>query len=280
MKIELDSGLLKSLLSFGSVIEARDAYTGGHTWRVAQYSKKLAAKAGLSDSEIFISFLGGYIHDIGKVGIPDHILNKTEALTNQEYDIIKSHTTTGKNILVEHPLSVLVLDAVSHHHERVDSKGYPDGVDGTDLSIFSRIISIADAFDAMTSTRSYRVGMSKEKAISILKNEKGKQFDSTLANLFIELTVDGKLDGIIGHSDKETPLLDCPVCGPIIAVPQNKKNGDIIYCNSCKGKFELHIKADTFEVEFKNEKLFTVQPEIDTKQIEKIAQKAPSLIER
>ncbi len=85
MKIEVDKGLLKSLLILGSVIEARDAYTAGHTWRVAQFSKILAERVGLSRSEIFVTFLGGFVHDIGKVGIADHILNKPEALTDEEF---------------------------------------------------------------------------------------------------------------------------------------------------------------------------------------------------
>lgn len=279
MKIEVDSGLLKSLLIFGTVIEARDAYTGGHTWRVAQFSTKLAGKAGLSESEIFVASLGGFVHDIGKVGIPDHILNKTGALTDQEFGIIKTHTTTGRNIISEHPLAALVLDAVSHHHERVDGRGYPEGLQDQDLTIHSKIISIADAFDAMTSTRPYRTGFPKEKAISILKSERGAQFDSALVDIFIGLAISDELDEIIGHSDEGTKLLNCPVCGPIITVPRNKKSGDTVYCNSCKGKFELHIKEDTFEAEFKNEKLFTVQPEVDFEQITEIAKSAPTKIE-
>ena len=278
MKIELDRGLLKSLLIFGTVIEARDAYTGGHTWRVAQFSKILAEKAGLSESEVFVTSLGGFVHDIGKVGIPDHILNKPGALTDQEFSIIKTHTMTGYNIISEHPLAALVLDAVSHHHERVDGKGYPEGIQAENLTIHSKIISIADAFDAMTSTRPYRTGLTKEKAVSILTSERGAQFDSTLIDVFIGLAISDELDEIIGHSDEATPLLNCPVCGPIIAVPRNKRNGDTIYCNSCKGKFELHIKEDTFDVEFKNEKLFTVQPEIDFEQIAEIVKTAPTKI--
>jgi HD-GYP domain-containing protein (c-di-GMP phosphodiesterase class II) len=275
MRIELDSGLLKSLLIFGAVIEARDAYTGGHTWRVAHFSRKLAEKAGLSDSEIFMASIGGFVHDLGKVGVPDSILNKPDQLTALEYDIIKAHPVIGKNILAEHPLAPLVLDAINHHHERIDGKGYPEGIPGEEHSIFSRIIAIADAFDAMTSTRPYRAGMPKEKAMAILQCERGLQFDASLVDCFVSLALSNELAQIIGHSDESVPLLNCPVCGPIIAVPRNKKDGDTIYCNSCKGKFELHIKGDTFEAEFKNEKLFTVQPEIDYEQIGELAERAP-----
>lgn len=276
--IIIDSALLKSLLIFGSVIEARDAYTGGHTWRVAQFSKKLSQKAGLSESEIFITSIGGFVHDIGKIGVPDHILNKPEALNEEEYEIIKSHTITGRNLLADHPLAPLVLDAINHHHERIDGKGYPEAIERQDLLIIPKIISITDAFDAMTSTRPYRKGLSKEKALSILISEKGAQFDETLVDIFVNLDTTNELDEIIGHSDESKPLLNCPVCGPIISVPRSKKNGDTVYCNSCKGKFELHIKGDTFDAEFKNEKLFTVQPEIDFEQLDEISKKAPRKI--
>ncbi len=276
--IIIDSALLKSLLIFGSVIEARDAYTGGHTWRVAQFSKKLSQKAGLSESEIFITSIGGFVHDIGKIGVPDHILNKPEALNEEEYEIIKSHTITGRNLLADHPLAPLVLDAINHHHERIDGKGYPEAIERQDLLIIPKIISITDAFDAMTSTRPYRKGLSKEKALSILISEKGAQFDETLVDIFVNLDTTNELDEIIGHSDESKPLLNCPVCGPIISVPRSKKNGDTVYCNSCKGKFELHIKDDTFDAEFKNEKLFTVQPEIDFEQLDEISKKAPRKI--
>lgn len=279
MRIELDSALLKSLLIFGSIIEARDAYTGGHTWRVAQFSKRLAQKAGLSESEIFVTSIGGFIHDIGKVGVPDQILNKPEALNEQEYEVIKSHTITGRSLLADHPLAPLVLDAIGHHHERIDGKGYPEAITRQDLLITTKIISIADAFDAMTSTRPYRKGLPKEKALSILVSEKGTQFDEALVDLFIDLDAINELDKIIGHSDESKPLLNCPVCGPIISVPRSKKNGDTVYCNSCKGKFELHIKDDTYEAEFKNEKLFTVQPEIDFDQLDEISKKAPPNVE-
>ena len=276
--IIIDSALLKSLLIFGSVIEARDAYTGGHTWRVAQFSKKLSQKAGLSESEIFITSIGGFVHDIGKIGVPDQILNKPEALNEEEYEIIKSHTITGRNLLADHPLAPLVLDAINHHHERIDGKGYPEAIERQDLLIIPKIISITDAFDAMTSTRPYRKGLSKEKALSILVSEKGAQFDETLVDIFVNLDKTNELDEIIGHSDESKPLLNCPVCGPIISVPRSKKNGDTVYCNSCKGKFELHIKDDTFDAEFKNEKLFTVQPEIDFEQLDEISKKAPRKI--
>jgi putative nucleotidyltransferase with HDIG domain len=187
MKTGLDSGLLKSLLVFGAVIEARDAYTGGHVWRVARLAEKLAKKAGLSGNAIFLAAIGGFIHDIGKVGIPDSILNKPDRLTDLEYEIMRTHPQTGKKILSMHPLAPLVIDAISHHHERADGDGYPEGIPREEVSIGSRIVTIADAFDAMTSTRPYRKGMTKEKAIAILQSESGSQFDGALVDLLVDL---------------------------------------------------------------------------------------------
>lgn len=279
MKVDLDIGLLKSLLVFGAVIEARDAYTGGHVWRVAQFSELIAKKTGLSEEQVFRAFIGGLVHDLGKVGVPDSILNKPGKLTDLEYEIMRTHPQTGRKILAAHPLAPLVLDAISHHHERADGQGYPEGIPRDEISISSRIVTIADAFDAMTSTRPYRAAMKKEKAISILQSNSDSQFDTTLVDCLVDLSAANRLDGIIGHSDDSRPLLTCPVCGPIIAVPRNKKDSDKIYCNSCKNEFELHKKDDFFGIESTGRNLLTAQPEIDVEQIEEMAIKAPKQID-
>jgi hypothetical protein len=112
--------------------------------------------------------------------------------------------------------------------------------------------------------------MKKEKAIALLREERGLQFDAALVDCFARLAQTAGLDWIIGHSDESRPLLHCPVCGPIVAVPGGKQDGDAIYCHACKGKFELHIKGDTFDLEFKNERDLSVRPEIDLQQIGKI----------
>lgn len=278
MQVNIDKGLLQSIFTLGSVIEARDPYTGGHTWRVSRYSKLLAEKAGLSSSEIFLAQLGGYVHDIGKVGIPDQILNKPSALDRTEFGIMKNHPLVGRDLLAAHPLSGLVLDAVSHHHEKMDGSGYPEGLTEDRLSVFAKIISISDAFDAMTSTRSYRRGMPKERALSILEKGKGSQFNTFFVEKIMELAADRRLDHIIGHSDAGMPMVDCPMCGPVMAVPRKKLDGDIIYCNSCKGKFQLHAINNTFELEFKNDKDETVPPEIDVDQIVEMVKKAPDRV--
>ncbi len=170
--------LLNTLLGLSMIVEARDPYTGGHLWRVSQFSKLLAQEAGLSRRDIALCEVGGFLHDLGKVGVPDAILNKPDRLTDGEYDVIKTHPSVGGRLLTNHPLANLAFEAVVGHHERPDGKGYPHGLAGDIIPEVARIVGIADAFDAMTSTRSYRKGMHMEKALSIIDDETGRQFDA------------------------------------------------------------------------------------------------------
>ena len=275
MRVVLDKNLLRSLLTLGSVVEARDVYTAGHTWRVGQYARLLAEKAGLAASEVFVVTLGAHLHDLGKIGVSDAILLKPAALTDEEFEAMRAHPETGRRVIFDHPLAPLLLDAVAHHHERYDGRGYPYGIDGAQLSIQTRVVSIADAFDAMTSTRPYRKGMPMAKALAILESEKEKQFDPALVNFFIELEVTGALAHVLGHSDFERPMLECPVCGPVIAAPRSTVDGAQIHCRVCKGKFRLHASQTTFEAEFLNEFASLLPPEPEADPIEDVVRQAP-----
>lgn len=203
MKIIIDKKLIQSVISLASVIEARDPYTGGHTWRVSQYAVKLGERVGLSEAELFIVNLGGLVHDLGKIGISDAILLKPDKLTDKEYEIMQQHPQIGNDLISSHPLFPILIDSVFQHHERVDGKGYPNRDSGSNLSTIGRITAIADAFDAMTSTRPYRKGMTAEKALSILASERGRQFDAELVDQFTELAEAGALDHILGHCGDE-----------------------------------------------------------------------------
>jgi HD-GYP domain-containing protein (c-di-GMP phosphodiesterase class II) len=275
LKVALDTGLLKSLLVFGAVIEARDAYTGGHVWRVARIAELIALEAGLTKGDVFRAFIGGFIHDIGKVGISDAILNKPGKLTEEEFEIMRTHPQIGRRILAAHPLAPLVIDAISHHHERTDGSGYPEGLERKEVSTPARIVTVADAFDAMTSKRPYRDGMEKSKAIEILEENSHAQFDLGLVGHLIKLSEANRLDGIIGHSDEQRPLLDCGMCGPTVVVPGNKRENDTVCCNKCKTEFRLHKEDDFFGIKATGRKRPAAQPEIDTEQIEMMVRKAP-----
>ena len=245
--MNIDKPLLKSLLIMADIIEARDPYTGGHVWRVSQFSKLLATKAGLSEDEIIQISIAAYLHDLGKVGIPDQILQKAEALTDAEYAIVKTHPSIGCKLLSGHPLAEMVASAANDHHERLDGKGYPNRLRGGQLSLIARIVSIADAFDAMTSTRPYRKGMLVEQALYRLEEAAGTQFDVELASHMCELGRAGDLAHIVGHAADGIPVITCPHCGPVIAIPRNTHNGEIIYCRACHSELTLHQVGNTFE---------------------------------
>lgn len=244
--MNMDKPLLKSLLIMADIIEARDPYTGGHVWRVSQFAKLLATKIGLPEEEVIKISIAAYLHDLGKVGIPDDILNKTGALTEAEYAVVKTHPSIGGKLLGGHPLAEMVTSAANEHHERIDGMGYPNGLRGEQLSLIARIVSIADAFDAMTSTRPYRKGMSVEQALQIIEKGAGTQFDAVLSDHMCELGRTGDLAHIVGHTAEGIPIVTCPHCGPVIAIPRNTRNSDIIYCRACHSQLELHQSENTF----------------------------------
>jgi len=245
----MNNELIKSLLVMAETVEARDPYTGGHLWRVSQFAKLLSVKVGRPEAEAIQISLGGYLHDLGKVEIPETILRKPGRLTDHEFEIIKTHPLIGGRIINEHPLSSLVCRPILEHHERLDGKGYPCGLSGNRIAFSSRIVGISDALDAMTSTRSYRKALSLETTLQLLERGSGTQFDSVLVSHMCELGRAGDLSHIIGHSADGIPLVTCPHCGPVIAIPRNTMDGDVIYCRACHSELILHKESDMFVAE-------------------------------
>lgn len=242
------TSLLSSLMTMAWFVEARDPYTGGHLWRVSKFSELVALKAGLSKDDAAQVSLGGFLHDLGKVGIPDAILRKADKLTDEEYDVIKTHPDIGFRMLSGHPLAELVKDAVLLHHERPDGLGYPQGLKSDQISDMAKIVGLCDAFDAMTSSRPYRAGMPQEKALSIIASNKGTQFDADFADALIGLGEEGALQHIIGHSDEGIPLQSCPACGPTIVVQRESQVGDHVHCPNCTGTFELAKDSQDYQL--------------------------------
>ena len=183
----------ETVLALAKTIDAKDQYTRGHSERVAQYARQLAEMAGDEPERQEQIYQMGLLHDIGKIGVPGVIINKTDRLTDEEYAVIKSHTTIGANILQmieEFPeLSI----GACFHHERYDGRGYPNGLRGEDIPEAARIIAVADAYDAMTSTRSYRTALSQEHVRSEIEKGKGTQFDPQMAELMLQL-IDADVD--------------------------------------------------------------------------------------
>ncbi len=164
-------------------IDAKDTYSRGHSVRVAEYSRKIAEMMGKSEDECYKIYYTALLHDVGKIGISDAIINKKGKLTEEEYETIKSHPVLGNQILSgisEYPyLSI----GAHYHHERYDGKGYPDKLKGEDIPEIARIIAVADAYDAMTSTRSYRDAISQELVREEIVKNSGTQFDPKIAKI-------------------------------------------------------------------------------------------------
>ena len=174
--------------SFVEILETKDTYTRGHSTRVAHYAILIAEKMKLNDREIELCHFAGHLHDIGKIGVPDSILTKKSKLSSIEYEQIKKHSEFGYNILNKVSSLVEMAEIVRAHHERWDGKGYPDGLSGEKISLISRILAVADSFDAMTSNRSYRKTLNIEEAIIELKNNKWQQFDGNIVDIFVEVS--------------------------------------------------------------------------------------------
>ena len=186
-----------------SAVDAKDKYTNGHSCRVADYSVLLAEKLGWDENNLFQLKYDALLHDVGKIGVPDSVLNKPGRLSNAEFDIIKSHTVFGANILSKMTTLPSACQAARWHHERFDGKGYPDKIAGKDIPENVRIISIADTFDAMNSDRIYRRALSKDIIIKELEKGKGTQFDPELADVFIELYQEGATDEIAAEGRQD-----------------------------------------------------------------------------
>ncbi len=177
-------GMLKSLVN---ALEAKDLYTGKHSERVTRYGIEVARRLGCTEAQIESMQTVGYLHDIGKIGVRDSILNKPGSLSTDEYEIVKKHPAIGDSIVSELGLSPEERSIIRHHHERWDGKGYPDGLSGEDIPLLARIVSVVDAFDAMTSERAYRHAMSREESIAELLKNRGKQFDPSTLDAFLDI---------------------------------------------------------------------------------------------
>jgi len=175
------------VFSLARAIEAKDPYTEGHGGRVAEYAFALGKRAGLPGHDLTTLYKGGFLHDVGKIGINDSVLFKEGALTDAEYAHMKLHPEIGSQLLQALPASDPLIPMIRHHHERWDGRGYPDGLHKDEPSLMARIVSIADAFDAMTSTRCYRPAMPVGQSLEILTEYRGTQWDPDLIGLFVEL---------------------------------------------------------------------------------------------
>ncbi|MBO7449547.1 MAG: HD-GYP domain-containing protein [Clostridiales bacterium] len=183
--------IMESIETFTGFIDAKDPYTNGHSNRVAQYTKLIAQSMGFEGEELDRIYYVALLHDCGKIGVPDNILGKPGRLTDEEFDIIKSHTTRGSEILSHFKSLPDADEGARYHHERYDGKGYPEGLKGEDIPLIGRMICVADSYDAMNSNRVYRKKLTKEDIIKEIENNKGTQFDPKIADVFLKFIKNG-----------------------------------------------------------------------------------------
>ena len=184
---------LQMMESLSTTIEAKDEYTRGHSRRVAQYAALIAKNMGWTNEEIQNLKNCAYLHDIGKIGIPDQILNKPGKLTNEEFNLIKQHTTIGQDILKDITIIPHIDEVTRSHHEHYDGTGYPDGLKGNEIPIQARIIALADSYDAMNSRRIYRNALSHGRIYHEIQMNAGTQFDPEITKVFLKLMDNGSL---------------------------------------------------------------------------------------
>ncbi len=177
------------VMAIANSVEAKDKLTKGHISRVAFYAQKIGEYFKMSESELELLKKGAVLHDIGKIGTPDNILNKPGALTKEEFEIMKNHPVDGWNILSSLKSFKNLAKIARHHHEKLDGTGYPDGLKDEEIDIYTRIVAIVDIFDALTADRSYRSALTREQALNIIFEDvkKGK-LDSKIANALKEIT--------------------------------------------------------------------------------------------
>jgi putative nucleotidyltransferase with HDIG domain len=171
-------------------VDLRDTYTGHHSRRVTEYTERILRQLNLSGPAATLIITAARVHDIGKVDVPDNILKKEGPLTESEWVMMKAHAEHGAELLARHPAFKPCADIVRHHHERMDGKGYPDGLQGYAIPWGARVIAVADSYDAMTSDRPYRRGMSPTRATQILAEGRGTQWDPMIVDALLQCIAD------------------------------------------------------------------------------------------
>ena len=184
---EMERITIQAIMTVANTVDAKDDYTKGHSMRVAAYSELLAQRLGWSEEEIQNIYYVAMLHDVGKIGVPDAVLNKPFKLTDVEFRLIKGHTLVGAEILNDFKMFPNVNVGAKYHHERYDGRGYPDGISGEDIPAQARMIAVADAYDAMSSRRIYQDVIPQAQIRDEIQKNVGKQFDPVFAKIMLEM---------------------------------------------------------------------------------------------
>ena len=204
---DLNATFLGTLEALTASIDAKDRYTCGHSMRVALLTSQLASAAGLDEDQADRFRISGLVHDIGKIGVPEYVLLKKGDLSDDEFQAMRKHPEIGARILRDIPQMEDVIGGVLHHHERFDGGGYPHSVAGHDIPLVARMIALADTFDAMSSSRTYRDAMTRKIVLEEMKRSVGTQFDPALSALFFDLDFSEWEQLMIDHQERAP--LDC-----------------------------------------------------------------------
>lgn len=184
---EREKILIGILIALTRAIDAKSPWTAGHSERVTQFAESIGRGLNLNEDQMRVLNISAILHDIGKIAVPEQILDKPGKLTDEEFGVIKKHPQTGADIISSIPSYDTILPGILHHHERWDGTGYPKGIGENDIPLFARIICIADVYDALTEDRPYRKAWSRQQVMDFFEEQKGKMFDSELVDVFIRL---------------------------------------------------------------------------------------------
>jgi putative nucleotidyltransferase with HDIG domain len=184
---QMQRAICQSLLGLANALEAKDPYTRGHSERVSALSRGLASALGLAPGIIDIVGQAGLLHDIGKIGVPEAILQKRGSLSFEEWQIMRGHPVIGAQIVAPFEFFEGAARVIRHHHERWDGSGYPDGLVRDDIPLEARIVAVADVFDALTSARSYRPALTRDAARALLRQEAGRTLDATIVAALLDM---------------------------------------------------------------------------------------------
>jgi putative nucleotidyltransferase with HDIG domain len=246
---ELNRAYLSMLAVLANAIEARDHYTIGHTWRVARFAQAIARRLGWNESKINEIEVGGVLHDIGKIGVPDSILTKAGPLTPDEEEQMMLHPEIGARMLRDVPSLKHVLPYVLHHHECYDGSGYPHRLSEEAIPIEARLLSVADALDAMTSDRPYRAGLDAEAAMSEIKESTGSQFDPVIVEALIHAFEAGELDPYLHEGQNGQRGVICPHCSTTQTPSAEQLANKRSTCPTCKRELTLIVSGRRISAE-------------------------------
>ncbi len=206
---EMERVTIQAIMTVANTVDAKDDYTKGHSMRVAAYAELMAQRLGWPEEDVQNTYYVAMLHDVGKIGVPDAVLNKPFKLTDLEFRLIKNHTIMGSEILKDFKMFPNVAVGAKYHHERYDGKGYPEGLKAESIPLIARIIALVDSYDAMTSNRVYRRRLSDDIVMQELEKGKGSQWDPDLVDIFLELIKEGALEQQWMHEeDMASPIFD------------------------------------------------------------------------